>query len=84
MENVLEPLKGGYITFLLDSWNNNGKHVLKLSKSQVLDICTDPLGIYEPKCSVEVNNDKYGIPFSQIVQTFPPEGYQLKLFPMGN
>ena len=70
--------KGQFITFKLDQWEN-GIHFLKKFKSEVLDICLDPLKICESKCGVKVNGEEYGIPFSEVLEVAPANGEQLTL-----
>jgi len=53
---------------------------MKQFKSKILSFCKDPLKINEPKCTVEINGEGYGIPFSNVKQIFPAVGEQLTLF----
>lgn len=69
---------GQFITFYLDQWEDD-KHFLKKVKAIVKDICTDPLKIQEPKCSVKVNGELYGVPFSEVLEVSPAKGEQLIL-----
>jgi len=70
---------GQFITFDLETWKDD-KMIMKQFKSKILSFCKDPLKINEPKCTVEINGEGYGIPFSNVKQIFPAVGEQLTLF----
>lgn len=69
---------GKFIEFNLDQWKGD-KHFLKKIKTEVLDICIDPMNILEPKCGVNIKGEDYGIPFSEIIKVYPATGEQLIL-----
>ena len=68
-----------FITVQIETWKNG---ILKLENHRtiVLDICNDPLKINEPKCGIIINNEEYGIPFSEILKVEPANGQQLSFF----
>lgn len=70
---------GQYIVFKLDTWSKN-KHKLVIQKSRILSFFHDPLGFHESKCTVEVNGEGYGIPFSEVLEVQPADNEQLTLF----
>lgn len=70
---------GDIIRFPLDTWDNKDKHSIIYIESTVLDICQDPMKVQENKYGVQVNNDQYGIPLSEIIDVIPSEGTQLSL-----
>lgn len=71
--------KGQYITFYLDVWEGNS-HFVKEFKAIIIALCHDPLRRHESKCIVIVENERYGIPLSEIKVVYPADGEQLKLF----
>jgi hypothetical protein len=78
--NTEQITKGSFIVFNLDVWDSEGNHCLMQVESKVLDICVDPIGICETKCSVEFDGEAYGIPLSEILDFTPANGFQLQLF----
>lgn len=70
---------GKYISFKLEKWKGDVLF-FKTIKTKVVSICEDPLGFYESKCTVEVNGEGYGIPFSEVLEVFPADNEQLTLF----
>lgn len=67
---------GKFITFNLEQWKKE-THFIEKVTAEVIDICTDPLGITEPKCGVAFKGEEYGIPFSEILKVDPATGEQL-------
>ncbi len=72
-------LPGQYIRFDLETWVGDDM-LMKEHKSKILSICIDPLKLHESKCTVEINGEGYGIPFSEVKEIFPATGEQLILF----
>tara|TARA_R100000027_G_scaffold55112_1_gene44274 strand:+ start:3768 stop:3995 length:228 start_codon:yes stop_codon:yes gene_type:complete len=73
-------MKAGYvISFDLERWDEKGHSYVQEVSSIVRYICDDPLGNHESKCSVKVDGEEYGIPFSEIKNVIPA-GDQLNLF----
>lgn len=70
---------GQKIVFELETWKGE-EMIMKECVSEVLDICIDPCGRHESKCSVEVDSISYGIPFSRVKQVLPAAGDQLSIF----
>lgn len=70
---------GKYISFKLEKWKGDALF-LETVKSKVISICIDPLGLHQSKCTVEINREGYGIPFSEVLEVFPADNEQLTLF----
>ena len=72
---------GQFITFDLETWHDESDNITMVEhKAKILSICNDPMKIHESKCCVEVNGEKYGIPFSEVKNVFPATGEQLEMF----
>ncbi len=63
--------QGNYIKFYLDTWDASGNHSSEIQKSKVLNLIVDPMGRYETKFMVKVNDESYGIPVSKVIELGP-------------
>jgi hypothetical protein len=63
--------QGNYIKFYLDRWDESGKHSSEIQRSKVLNLIVDPMGRYETKFMVKVNDESYGIPVSKVIELGP-------------
>lgn len=61
-----KPEPGDHITFYLDQWDNSGLKFQKEFTALVKKVDVDPMKRRDPKCIVIVNQERYGIPFTEI------------------
>ena len=67
MKKRIVPKVGDTINFKFYFWVGNKKISIQNYSSKVLSIITDPLRKHEDKFVVEINNQKFGIPVSDII-----------------